>query len=281
MRFCEIRPFVRFADTVNYSIVRSPSYTYDSRLLFILSGEVEFTLADEVHKQLGEGAIVYFPQGTLYAFHPKGSFCGVAIDFDYTEEYKNECAIYPPILPSEYDERCVHKMSPLEDAPIFNAPFVLVDAFSMREEFSEIAGEFKRAQLFYRERCASLLNSILCKLARRDGSGEKKEETFRRIVAFIQSAKTSDVTNQSIAHALGFDACYLNRVMQSFTGLSLHQYVIKYRIDKAVALLLSTHISVEEVALLCGFYSTAHFSNQCLKQTGHRPSFYKNKSESL
>ena len=255
------------------------SHTYDSRLLFILSGEVEFTLGDAIPKQLSGGAIVYFPAGTQYAFRPMSSFSGVAIDFDYTEEYKNESAIYPPILPAEYKEALTHKMPYIEDAPLFSVPFIFEDAFAMREEFSEIAGEFKRAQLFYRERCAALLTGLLCKLARRDGTGEKKEETFHRVVAFIQNTEVSELTNQEIAYKLGYDSCYLNRVMQFFTGLSLHQYVIKYRIDKAIGYLLSTDMGVEDVALLCGFYSTAHFSNQCLKQTGHRPSFYKNKNQ--
>ena len=221
---------------------------------------------------------MYFPSATLYAFRPSPSFLAVAIDFDFTEDFIGQTAIFPPILPADFQNTQCHPVEVIEDAPILNAPFIFEDTFPLREEFMEIAMEFQRGQLFYRERCASLLTSVLCKLARRGTASEKREETFRRVVGFIQSHAPNEVTNQSIAHALGYDACYLNRVMLSFTGLSLHQYVIKYRIDKAIALLLSTDMRVEEVALSTGFYSTAHFSNQCLRQTGHRPSFYTNKT---
>ena len=279
MKFCEIKPFVRFADTVTYSIVRVPSYTYDARILYVLEGEVDFSIDGGAPKKLKSGALVYFPAGTLYAFRPLPTFLGVAIDFDLTEDFKNASVIFPPILPSQLQEELCQRCDTIEDAPILNAPFVLEDEYTLREEFSEIATEFQRGQLFYRERSASLLHSTLCKLARRGGKGEKREETFHRVIGYIQKHAPSEVTNQSIAHALGYDPCYLNRVMLSFTGLSLHQYVIKYRIDKAIALLLSTDMRVEDVALSTGFYSTAHFSNQCLRHTGHRPSFYKNKTD--
>ena len=280
MKFCEIRPFVRFADTVNYSIMRTPSFTYDSRMLYLLSGKVEFSLGEN-QTTLEEGALVCFPAGTIYSFRPSPSFTGVAIDFDFTEEYKHEVAIYPPMSSSVFLSNLCHCVPPLEDAEILNTPFVIEDAYTLREEFIEIASEFQRGQLFYRERCTALLHSLLCKLARRSGASERREETFHRVVGLIQSKAPNEVSNQNIATLLGYDASYLNRVMQFFTGLSLHQYVLKYRIDKAIALLLSTDMSVEEVALSCGFYSTAHFSNQCLKLTGHRPSFYKNKSQNI
>ena len=279
MKFRENRPFVRFADTVTYSIIRTPSYTYDARILYVLEGEVDFSLGELPPKHLSSGAVVYFPCGTLYAFHPVSSFVGVAIDFDLDETYKSETAIFPPITPSQFcKERC-QKNEEFDDAQILNSPFIVEGEFALREDFIEIASEFQRGQLFYRERCSSLLFSVLCKIVRRGGVSEKREETFQRIIGFIQNHAPNEVTNQNIAHSLGYDACYLNRVMLAFTGLSLHQYVIKYRIDKAIALLLSTDMRVEEVALQTGFYSTAHFSNQCLKQTGHRPSFYKNKTE--
>ena len=281
MKFCDIKPFVRFADNVNYSILRTPSYTYDMRILYLLSGKVEFSLSDNAPRTIEKGALVFFPSGTLYAFRPLPEFRGVAIDFDFTEDYMHESAIFPPIFPSQFCENLCHKTEEFEDAVLLNSPFIIEDAYTLREEFIEIADEFQRGQLFYRERCSALLFSLLCKLARRGGTSEKREETFHRVVGYIQNQPSSELTNQNIALALGYDSSYLNRVMQFFTGLSLHQYVMKYRIDKAIALLLSTDMSVEEAALLSGFYSTAHFSNQCVKLTGHRPSFYKNKKENI
>ena len=281
MKFSENRPFVRFADTVTYSVIRAQSYTYDARILYVLEGEVDFSLGELSPKRLSAGAIVFFPCGTPYAFHPLSSFVAVAIDFDFSDAYKSETTVFPPVSPSQFCEDSCQKNEAFEDATILNYPFIFEREYALREDFIEIADEFQRGQLFYRERCSSLLFSALCKMVRRGGVSEKREETFRRVIGFIQSHAPSEVTNKNIARSLGYDACYLNRVMLAFTGLSLHQYVIKYRIDKAVALLLSTDMRVEEVALQTGFYSTAHFSNQCLKHTGHRPSFYKNKADDI
>lgn len=279
MKFSEVRPFVRFADTVSYSIVRLPSMTYDSRLLYITEGACEFTLGGATPKRLSKGALVLFRSHTLYAIRPLPSFCAIAVDFDYTEKYASREAVIPPVSEQQFDPTLEHTSDDFSDALTLNCPIILEDGYDLSEHLLDLAKEFKRAELFYRERCSALLLTVLAEIARRGISSEGRAETFRSVVGYIQNHPMDALSNHEIAHALGFDPCYLNRVVRFFTGLSLHQYVIKYRIDKALALLLSTEMSIEEVAIFCGFYSGAHFSSQCKKLTGQRPSFYKNKTE--
>ena len=279
MKFSEARPFVRFADTVSYSTVRPPSMTYDARLLYLTEGSCDFSLEGESSRRLSKGALVFFRPHTIYAIRPLPSFAAIAVDFDFTEAYAAHDAVIPPILQESYDPELEHSSPFFSDAQILNRPVILEDAYDLYDYLFDLANEFRRGELFYRERSGALLLSVLAEIARRGVSSEGRVETFRAVVGHIQNHSLESLSNNEIARALGYDPCYLNRVVRFFTGLSLHQYVIKYRIDKALALLLSTDMSIEEVALFCGFYSCAHFSNQCKKQTGHRPSFYKNKTK--
>ena len=279
MFFSEARPFVRFADTVSYSIVRLPSMTYYARLLYITDGAGEFSLGDAPARRLEKGALILFRAKTLYTIHPLSSFVAIALDFDFTEDYKSQEAVMPPVTPHQFDEQKANITEDFSDAQVLNHPVILEDAYDLSDYLLEIAKEFGRGELFFRERCSALLLSVLAEIARRGVVSEGRAETFRAVVGYIQNHPLENLSNNEIAHALGYDPCYLNRVVRFSTGLSLHQYVIKYRIDKALALLLSTNMSIDEVAQRCGFFSGAHFSNQCKKQTGHRPSFYKNKTE--
>ena len=279
MKFAQARPFVRFADSVSYSIVRLPSVTYDARLLYLTDGACDFSVGGASPKRLGKGALVFFRPHTEYTIRPHPAFSALAVDFDFTEEFSAHEAVMPPISLELFEPVLEHTAPVFSDAQILNSPVILEDAYDLYDALSDLANEFRRGEMFYRERCSALLISVLAEIARRGISSEGRVETFRRVVGYIQNHSLESLGNNDIARALGFDPCYLNRVVRFFTGLSLHQYVIKYRIDKALALLLSTDMSIEEVALYCGFYSSAHFSNQCKKQTGKRPSFYKNKTK--
>ena len=279
MLFSEMRPFIRFADTVSYSIVRLPSMTYDARLLYITEGVGEFSIDDGPSRRLGKGSLVFFRAQTLYSIRPLPSFVAVAIDFDFTEDHKEQEAVFPPMLPHLFDKEMAHTCDPFSDALVLNRPVILENAYDLSEYLHEITAEFRKNELFFRERCGALLLCVLAEIARRGVASEGRAETFRAIVGYIQNHSPQNLSNNEIASSLGYDPCYLNRVVRFSTGLSLHQYVIKYRIDKALALLLSTDMSVDEVAQFCGFYSSAHFSNQCKKLTGHRPSFYKNNTD--
>jgi AraC family transcriptional regulator len=63
--------------------------------------------------------------------------------------------------------------------------------------------------------------------------------------------------------------------MIQHTGMTLHQYVLKSRLEYAMTLLHTTDKSVNDIALELGFYSLSHFSNYFKKETGTTPVLYR------
>jgi transcriptional regulator GlxA family with amidase domain len=63
--------------------------------------------------------------------------------------------------------------------------------------------------------------------------------------------------------------------MVAYTGLSLHRYLTRYRIDRAVDLLSTTTMSVSEVGAAVGFPDPSHFSKAFEKVIGHPPSAFR------
>ena len=74
-----------------------------------------------------------------------------------------------------------------------------------------------------------------------------------------------------------YDSCYLNRIVKNYTGLSLHAFVLKYRVDMGVKLLLTTDYTLDDIAEKTGFFSASHFLIRCKELTGHLPSHYRKK----
>jgi Transcriptional regulator containing an amidase domain and an AraC-type DNA-binding HTH domain len=64
-------------------------------------------------------------------------------------------------------------------------------------------------------------------------------------------------------------------MFKAHTGITPHQYLIKVRLEKAEDMLKSGNYKVDEVAKLCGFVSTAHFTTVFKRAKGTLPSKYR------
>ena len=270
----EIEPFVRFADTMKYTLYRPPSITYDSRLIYVLEGEGELTLSGEEHL-LKEGALVYFQGGTMYSLRPTPDFRAIAVDFDFSEDFSEDEHFYLPSAPTAEAMALVHPNTEFTDCTALSSPLVLYGMFALRKLLELIAEEMSQKKLFYREKASLYLREVFYELARCTLAGGKRSVTFDKLADYIARNFSKSITNEKIAKEFNYDPCYLNRIMLSCTGLSLHKYILQYRVTEGVKLLFSTDMSLDEIAAACGFYSASHFSNACKGVTGNRPSFYR------
>ena len=70
--------------------------------------------------------------------------------------------------------------------------------------------------------------------------------------------------------------------MQTYTGTTIHQYLLQYRLEIAKKILLNTDCTISDIALKCGFKNVYYFSNTFKEKTGITPSlFRKTKRNSL
>lgn len=80
----------------------------------------------------------------------------------------------------------------------------------------------------------------------------------RKIKGIIHSNLKLNI--KEIAETLNYHPFYLNEVFKKNEGSTLHKYLMKHRLAKAMELINTTQLSLEEIAALCGFSSQAHFS---------------------
>ncbi|MGM0613132.1 MAG: helix-turn-helix domain-containing protein [Bacteroidota bacterium] len=82
-----------------------------------------------------------------------------------------------------------------------------------------------------------------------------------------------------ISEKLGYDYTYLSNLFSEVKGITLQQYMITHRIEKAKELILYDELNISEISYKLQYSSVAHFSNQFKKITGLNPSFYKKLKE--
>jgi AraC-like DNA-binding protein len=67
----------------------------------------------------------------------------------------------------------------------------------------------------------------------------------------------------------------LSRLFSEIKGVTIEQFIIQQKVDRAKEMILSTRMSLTEIAYELHYSSASHFTNQFKKITGISPSQYK------
>ena len=78
-----------------------------------------------------------------------------------------------------------------------------------------------------------------------------------------------------LSEELHLDYNYLSGLFSSVEGVTLEQYIIHQKIEKAKELLFYDELTLTQIAERLGYSSVAHLSNQFKKITGLSPSHFK------
>lgn len=83
---------------------------------------------------------------------------------------------------------------------------------------------------------------------------------LRRIDNFLEDHIQSVITVDDMAEVVGFSKGYFSEMFKKTTGLSPYQYLVRFRMEKARELLVTTDNSVIQVALEVGIDNQSQFS---------------------
>ena len=96
-------------------------------------------------------------------------------------------------------------------------------------------------------------------------------EMIYQVVLYVRQHFAEDISEQKLAHDLGLSYSYFSRNFKKVTGLTFKQYLNRTRINHAEQLLLTSHLSVSEVATRCGFNNISYFISVYRSLKGETP----------
>jgi len=102
-------------------------------------------------------------------------------------------------------------------------------------------------------------------------SGQK----LRRVMTFIADNYESDLSLAELARVAGMSAFHFAREFKRTTGTPPHQYLIKFRVERAKALLTESKLPLVEVSSRSGFSHQSHFTRLFRRLTGTTPQSYR------
>ncbi len=98
------------------------------------------------------------------------------------------------------------------------------------------------------------------------------------IISKVHHSETLDLKvnwSQIISSDLHHDYNYLSALFSSVEGITIEQFIIRQRIEKAKELILYKELNLSEIAFKLGYSSVQYLSTQFKQVTGQTPSQFK------
>lgn len=98
---------------------------------------------------------------------------------------------------------------------------------------------------------------------------------FEPALRCIHQRFREPIAVEELAALCSMSTSHFIRSFKKHFGSTPHEYLLAFRIRQAKLLLLSTALSVEEIADQCGFHSASHFARAFRAGTGMRPTEFR------
>ena len=107
---------------------------------------------------------------------------------------------------------------------------------------------------------------------------EKVKNIIVEMIHYNDDAPTLNFS-EYLCTRLNYDYNYLSNLFSEVKGITISQFIIAHKIERAKELLVYDELTLTEIADKLHYSSVAHLSKQFKKVTGLTPSFFKKMKE--
>jgi AraC family transcriptional regulator len=98
---------------------------------------------------------------------------------------------------------------------------------------------------------------------------------IRRVLVFIDANLDTSIKNKDLAAIARLSVFHFNVAFRNSVGDSPHEYIIRRRMERAQGLMLSTEMSLSEIAAECGLADQAHLTRLFHRVVGESPAAWR------
>lgn len=269
----DLKPFVRFAreQVVGNDFRYNNIIAYDSRAAYITEGEGILKINSKEYP-IKAGTLIVWPPGQLYGFYKKSEVIRmVLLNFDCVNDHSEYGLLHPEKI-EKFDASRLQSMPYLSECSDENGVLLLQNALFAENLMRELVEEYTRHMVFSDQISSGIMMQILSYLTRSlfICTGERKSHADE-IIAWLNVHMQEKITYDELAKVFNYHPGHINRLINRSTGMSLHQYLMRIRLERAYILLDSGN-SVAETAEMCGFSDAVSFSKAFHRKMGIPPS---------
>jgi AraC family transcriptional regulator len=212
----------------------------------------------------------------------KGNICVVPAGLDHQavlEGSSEHLALYldPSLIAKAASE--AHVAGSFEIAERYTRRDEVINSIGMA-----LLGELDSEGLSGRLYAESLANVLAVHLLRYYAVPSTRAVTFtgglsatklHQVTEFIADNYGREIKLAELAQVAGMSSFHFAREFKRTTGTTPHQYLIKFRVERAKALLAKRDLPLIEVSLRSGFSHQSHFTRLFRRFTGTTPHSYR------
>ena len=142
-----------------------------------------------------------------------------------------------------------------------------------------IHDEILNQEIGYATRANQLIDELLIIITRHLTKQNNRARDFPKVFMQLEQALRQNLSQQwtveEMAAIAGMGTTLFNEKVKNYTGFTPLNYLINIRISEAIKLLKKKDVTITDIALDTGFYSSQHFSTTFKKLTGYTPSEFR------
>ena len=270
--YINFNPYIRSVSLYERINKTDECVGYDSRIIYLISGEISPTVGGEKLGHMSPGNLLYIPAGVPYRLKSK-YLRAVVITFDPTSKNPDPADRMSPVPTEEYDASLAH----LDGiAPPFDRYLKIDDMESERDTFIRMSNIFTSAEGNYRAQLSAMLKLIMLRIADTVDVGALPSVMVESLDNYIRENCSDEISNTELGAIFGYHPFYISTLLKERRGITLRQYVIAYRLKYAKRLLELTDKSMADIADACGFTDASYFAKIFKNAFGVTPKEFRN-----
>ena len=270
-----------FAETFD-QLPEFPKHLHEFvEILYIVDGECQQTINNLTYTAR-RGDLIFINQGSTHAFKP--------INEPHT--YYNICFSPETVIQRVVDRENALDLLSLtaleeiqsENAPIGRLTFDGEERQWIEYLLKDMLAEYESEQPERTAILESYMTILIAKILRKahvspSTKGVEFNGIWRALSEFIDENLTEKLTLEDLAQKCFYSPSYFSRIFKQKFGITLVEYIAKERAYKAADLLVSTNLSMEQIAEHCGFGNKSGLYRAFEKTYGCSPSEYRKKEK--
>lgn len=147
----------------------------------------------------------------------------------------------------------------------------------LKDAFEDVIKLYNKEEngLLLQSRIYELLHIILQDSKSKEIHTSKENRVVQKAIKYMEDNIGEHITLKDIADYVSFSPVYFHNVFKDYMGRTPGAYLTEIRIKKAKEYLLTTDLSLEEIALRCGYKSHSYFAYCFKKETKISPAVFK------